>query len=121
MPSDTKSSLDQAAVDLQRATEGLTAALLGEVAPDRLVGAQAARDEAFHALRTRIEAGERLGASGQAALRLVRELDVELIALGKTLQQAVVGERRDLARRRRTIAAHARRERGLARALTLKA
>ena len=121
MSSGTESSLDRAAVDLQRATEGLTAALLGEVSPERLVDAQAVRDEAFRALRTRIESGERLGETGQAMLQRVRELDVELIALGKTLQQAIQGERRDLSRRRRTIGAHARRERGTARALTVKA
>lgn len=121
MSSGTESSVDRAAVDLQRSTEELTAALLGDVTPEQLVVAQAARDQAFGALRVRVEAGEMLGEAGQAALRLVRELDLELIALGKMLQQTIQGERRDLARRRRTIAAHGRRERGMPRALTLKA
>lgn len=121
MASGTESNVDQAAADLQRVTEELTTALLGDIKPEQLVAAQAARDQAFGALRGRVEAGERLGEAGQAALRMVRKLDVELIALGQTLQQAIQGERRDLARRRRTIAAHARRERERPRALTVKA
>jgi len=121
MPPATEPSLDRVAVDLQRATEALTTALLGELPPGKLVEAQLARDEAFRALRTRIEAGESLGETGRAALRMALALDAELIALGQTLQQAIAAERRDLGRRRRTIAAHARRERGLARALTVKA
>jgi hypothetical protein len=121
MTSGTESNVDRAASDLQRVTEELATALLGDVMPGQLVAAHAARDQAFGALRARVEAGERLGEAGQEALRMVRELDVELIALGETLQQTIRGERRDLARRRRTIAAHARRERVLPRALTVKA
>ncbi len=121
MSFDTESVGDRAAADLQRATEALTAAMLRDMPAEQLVAAQNARDQAFEVLVGQIEAGEALGEAGQTALRTVRELDVELIALGRTLQDTIQGERRDLARRRRAIAAHARRERGMPRALTVKA
>lgn len=113
--------LDQAATALRVATEELTEELAAEAAPERLAAAQDRRDSAFLRLRALASGGESLGDSGRRELALVRELDAELIGLASVLSQAVQGERRAVARRRRAIRAHAQREREAPRALTVKA
>ncbi|GEM_PF-6864255 len=117
-----KEGADAEALALLDATEAIHAALFGEGEIDSLGVAYDRREVAFDALHARIEEGEppKLGPAARAAVARVRALDEEILEVGWAQATAIRDERQSLRRRRSVIQAHASRERGQPRVVTVK-
>jgi len=114
-------SLESEVLALLRATEALAERVLAGEEGEPLSLAMARRDDAFDAFQARVASGGKLDAATRAVVLRVGELDEAIIGAGRSLIGALHGERLDLLRRRSAIQAHAARERGEARLVTVKA
>ena len=116
-----RTSLESWAEGLLAATETIHAGFLADAPPAELAVARSERDACFAGLKAAIEAGAAPDRAVRAAVAHVRALDAEILSIGGRLIEAVRTERHALERRRAALQVHARRERPMARAITLKA
>ena len=103
------------------ATEALHDAVVAAVDPKSLDSALLRRDIAFELLRECADQETILPPAARACLDRVKALDEEMLEHGIAVVGQLRGERRSVQRRRSAIQAHAKRERGEPRLLTVKA
>lgn len=112
---------DQAVASLLEATRSLHSAVLGDREAVALDVALDWRETTFQALRRLAEPGLVPNAAARSDLSEIQSLDQEMLAHGIAEVGELRGRRQSVQRRRCAIQAHAKRERGEPRLLTVKA
>ena len=113
--------LERAAQELLEATEALHAGVTGDIGNADLDRLFERRERAFAGLRCLVGDGGESGPGFRARLARIRVLDREILELGSALVSRVRGQRQALQRRRSAVQAHASRNRGEPRLVTMKA
>ena len=107
--------------ELLMATQALHEGVTGDAEGSDLDQTFEWRERAFVEFRSLAEEAAPLDPAIRGILSRVRVLDEEILGLGTTLVNRIRGQRHALQRRRTVIQAHANRDRGEPRLVTLKA
>ncbi len=117
----SRENFDRAVHALFEATVSLHESVLGEQTAAVLDAALDRRETTYQALRAASESGIRPDAASRACLAEIKTLDAEMRTHGMAEVGALRGQRQSVQRRRSAIQAHAKRDRGEPRLVTVKA